>query len=189
MNIEETRNFLTMLWSLFPNAPKVSPEEKKATVVAWFYVLHEYAIGDVWAASQAILHEKPIFIPTAFEILSRCRKTTNPNRFLGDEYAELENRFIGSTHIYQPNDDFDYEIFRLTRDQMEEKNEDSKEKLQHLIRQNVEQRNIHRRMDYLLTAALNAAESEYDRIEYSKYSKDLMQLGFSPVVQNTRGIQ
>lgn len=182
MNIEETRNFLTMLWSLFPNAPRSSSDEKKATVAAWFYVLHEYSIGDVWIASQKVLYEKPVFIPTAYEILSRCHKTTNPERFLGDEYAELEKRFTGCTHIYQQSGNYDYELLRLHVDLDSESDEGRQNELRALILQNTEQRSIERRMDELFSAASNAALREYDNNERNKYSKDLIQLGFAQTV-------
>ena len=178
MNINETQTFLTMLWSLFPNAPKCDADSKKAMIAAWFYVLHEYTLNDVWEGSQRVLRDKPSFIPNAFEILASCKKTVNPDAFLDSEYYDLEQKFTGSTHIYQQSCDYDYEIKRLL-DERNSADAGRAEEIDELIRQNIEQRSIEARLDDLFMTAQIAAEKAYSDKEFTKYAGDLKALGFT----------
>ncbi len=179
MNFQETQTFLTMLWSLFPNAPKCDAESKKAMVAAWFYVLHEYALNDAWKAASEALKDKPSFIPTAFEVLAKCKKTLNTDAFLGDEYHKLENVFIGSTSIYQNHCNFDYEIRCLRSELNHETDPEKISELESLIAQNEEQRFIEKRMFVLFRIACEEAERAYDENERKKYSQDLIKFGIS----------
>ncbi len=178
MNINETQTFLTMLWSLFPNAPKCDADSKKAMIAAWFYVLHEFSLSDVWEGSQRVLRDKPSFIPNAFEILASCKKTVNPDAFLDAEYYNLEKRFTGSTHIYQQSSDYEYEIKRLYMER-QSCDESRAVEIDDLIRQNLEQQSLEDQMDELLMTAQIAAEKAYNDREFSKYSHDMKALGFS----------
>ncbi len=189
MNIEDTRNFLTMLWSLFPNAPKSSPDEKRATVAAWFCVLHEYTISDAWNAAQEVLREKPTFIPTAFEILNRCRKTVNPEDFVCSEYKDLESKYIGSTKIYQNRNNYDYELSCLYRELDGETDDEKIAVLNTRIRQNIDQRFIERRLLELYHEAHITAEAMYDQREKARYSADFKSLGFGICSENQQCIR
>lgn len=68
MTITETRRLLTIIWSLFPNAPRLTQEDKGAMAVAWFSLLYEYSFADVWFATRDCLSRKPNFIPSCPEI-------------------------------------------------------------------------------------------------------------------------
>lgn len=186
MNIEDTRNFLTMLWSLFPNAPRISAEEKSATIAAWFYVLHKYSLSDVWESAQSVLHDKPTFIPTAFEILNRCEKTLIPEDFVDAEYKDLESKFIGSTKIYQSRNNYDYELSCLYRDLEGEKDAKRVNKLNECIQQNIDQKFIEKRLLVLYHEARIIAEAVYDQGQRERYSNDMKQLGFVDKFDNAR---
>lgn len=179
MNLQDTQTFLTMLWSLFPNAPKCDADSKKAMVSAWFYVLHEYTINDVWTAAQSALRDKPSFIPTAYEVLARCKKTLNPDLFLGSEYEDLESKFTGSTNLYQSHNNYDYELRCLCRELGDEHEKERIDEINGYIRHNIEQRNIDSRLSELLNAASEAAERAYDKAEQSRYYKDIQSLGWT----------
>lgn len=89
MNRQETARLLTIVWSLYPNAPKMTREDKEAMVMAWLALLYEYALNDVWEAVKECMEHEPRFVPTAPEVLTRCRKSYAVERYLPKEYAKL----------------------------------------------------------------------------------------------------
>ena len=89
MNLIDTRQLLTMLWGLYPNAPKLSSDERDVMAMAWLAILYEYSLEDVWQATKKCVAHEPRFVPTAPEILKHCEKTLHIDRYLPQEYQEL----------------------------------------------------------------------------------------------------
>ena len=92
MNLRETQQLLTMLWSLYPNAPKLSKDDKSVMAMAWLSVLYEYSRDDVWQAAKICIAAEPRFLPTAPEILKRCEKSLSVEHYLPREYVELTSQ-------------------------------------------------------------------------------------------------
>lgn len=89
MNLRETQQLLTMLWSMYPNAPKLSREDKEVMAVAWLGLMYEFSLEDVWKAVRQCFEHEPRFIPTAPEVLKRCSKDYKIERYLPPEYEKL----------------------------------------------------------------------------------------------------
>ena len=89
MNQKETAQLLSMIWSLYPNAPKITREDKEAMVFSWLCMLHEYSLADVWAGVKECMRKEPRFVPTAPEVMQKCEKSYNVERYLPKEYGEL----------------------------------------------------------------------------------------------------
>ena len=89
MNLRETQQLLTMLWSMYPNAPKLSRDDKEVMATAWLGLLFEYSLEDVWKAVRQCFEHEPRFLPTAPEVLKRCSKDYKIERYLPPEYETL----------------------------------------------------------------------------------------------------
>ena len=92
MTLKETKQLLTMIWSLFPNAPKLTREDKEAMAFAWLAMLWEYSLQDVWKATQVAMSIEQRFVPTAPEVLKHCYKSYNSDGFLKKEQIEVIDR-------------------------------------------------------------------------------------------------
>lgn len=90
MNIEQTRQILSYIWSTHPSSPKYTDSDKARTIAAYFRVLYKYAINDVLAAVDAVCLANPTFIPSAYEIEAKCQKTVNVDFYLPKRYHELD---------------------------------------------------------------------------------------------------
>lgn len=85
MNIQETKKILAILWSYYPNAPKLDPDSMALMSLSWARMFAEFNILDVMNAVQEAVKESLKFVPTAPEILKHCRKTLK-TPFSIDEY-------------------------------------------------------------------------------------------------------
>ena len=65
MNIEQTRQVLTYIWSTHPCAPKLEGDGKTATIASYFRILYKYSIEDVLEAVDRVCRESAAFIPSA----------------------------------------------------------------------------------------------------------------------------
>lgn len=92
MTLNETKGFLSMLWSLYPNAPKLTAEDKALMAVSWFNLLYEFSLADVWEAAKRCFDIQPRFTPTAPEVRAQCRRTLNVESFLDASYDQLSER-------------------------------------------------------------------------------------------------
>lgn len=92
MNIAQTQQVLSYIWSTHPSAPKYSDEGKTRIIASYFRILFKYDIQDVLAAVDAVCRESATFIPSAYEIEAKCQKHVDVERFLGDEYREAARR-------------------------------------------------------------------------------------------------
>jgi hypothetical protein len=90
MNISQTQDLLSWLWSKFPNGKTLSADDKRSTVVAYFDELWQYSLEDVIAAARKALSAQPHFVPSAPEIAHYCTKTIDYQKYLPREYAQLE---------------------------------------------------------------------------------------------------
>lgn len=89
MNIAQTKQVLSYIWSTHPSAPKYSDEGKTRIIASYFRVLYKYSVNDVLAAVDAVCSDKPTFIPSAYEIEAKCQKTVNVEFYLPNRYHEL----------------------------------------------------------------------------------------------------
>ena len=92
MNISQTQDLLSWLWSKFPNGKTLSAEDKRSTVVAYFDELWQYSLEDVIAGARKALAAQPHFVPSAPEIAHYCTKTIDYQKYLPREYAQLSDR-------------------------------------------------------------------------------------------------
>lgn len=92
MNIAQTQQVLSYIWSTHPSAPKYSDEGKTRIIASYFRVLYKYAVEDVLEAVDRVCHESPTFIPSAYEIEKRCEKRVDVERYLTDEYHGMAKK-------------------------------------------------------------------------------------------------
>ena len=87
MNLEQTRQILSFIWSANPNAPKMDDVDKQRIAAAYCITLHEYSFHDVM---DAVLEcgKKSTFVPSAFEILAHCKKRYDIGRFMPCGYDD-----------------------------------------------------------------------------------------------------
>ena len=112
MNISETRQLLTMIWSLFPNAPKLSQADKEAMVIVWIDLLYPYKPQDVWLAVKRCVEREPRFVPSAPEIKANVSKTLDWDKHKSAECLALEKKFEELGGELEPNEML-YEKYRL----------------------------------------------------------------------------
>ena len=85
MNISQTQDLLSWLWSTFPNSKTLSADDKRGTVVAYFDELWQYSLEDVIAAARKALSAQPHFVPSSPEIENYCTKTIHVQRLMATE--------------------------------------------------------------------------------------------------------
>lgn len=96
MNLKETKQLLTMLWSMYPNAPKLTREDKEVMAIAWLSILYMYSLADVWKGVKKCIENEPRFVPTAPEVLQNCEFSYDIERYLSPEYDhELKGVDLG----------------------------------------------------------------------------------------------
>ena len=92
MNIQQTQQVLSYIWSTHPSAPKYSEDGKVRTVAAYFRVLYQYSVEDVLEAVDRICRESPTFIPSAYEIEAKCTRHVDIEAYLSSEYELVLDR-------------------------------------------------------------------------------------------------
>ena len=92
MNIQQTQQVLSYIWSTHPSAPKYSEDGKMRTVAAYFRVLYQYSAEDVLEAVDRICRESPTFIPSAYEIEAKCTRHVDIEAYLSSEYELVLDR-------------------------------------------------------------------------------------------------
>ena len=163
MNLRETQQLLTMLWSLYPNAPKLSKEDKNVMAMAWLSVLYEYSRDDVWMATKRCIAAEPRFVPTAPEILKRCEKTYHIEQYLPPEYDELSKKVDLSLEAER-------ERRQLIRIMDQCKELDAEDRALYLKMK--EEQEIIKRIDHLWKTARETAENAYAQAERAKLFDD-----------------
>lgn len=92
MNIEQTRQVLTYIWSTHPSAPKLEGDGKTATIASYFRILYKYSIEDVLEAVDRVCRESVTFIPSAYEIEAKCTRHVDVSAYLSMEYEMVSER-------------------------------------------------------------------------------------------------
>ena len=75
MNVFETTQVLAMLWSMYPNAPKLNETDTQLMALSWASIFAKFSQADVWKACVKAMKESPTFVPTAPQIVRLCEKT------------------------------------------------------------------------------------------------------------------
>lgn len=163
MNLRETQQILTMLWSLYPNAPKLSKDDKSVMAMAWLAIFYEYNREDVWHAVKRCITDEPRFVPTAPEILKRCEKTLNISQYLPQEYWELMQQVNMSVEA-------DRERRQLLRF-MDQNQDMNAEDMVTYARLKEEQAMV-KRIEFLWKTASETAENAYEQAERAKLFED-----------------
>lgn len=165
MNLKETQQLLSMIWSMYPNAPKLSREDKEMMAFAWLGLLYEYSLADVWKAVRKCFENESRFVPTAPEVLKYCQKEYQIERYLPSEYselrAELEEKLGGRT----ANDV--YCLIAMFRKSKPESDEERR-----LLTDMLDARQILRRLDEIWDQAYEIAKNAYARAEQAKLADD-----------------
>lgn len=174
MNVKETKTILSMVWTMYPNAPKLDANERQGTVLSWFGCLHSFSAADVWNAILQATEEQPRFIPSAPEIKKRCKKTLdNYELFASDEYFEVKDKikelreFLAKDFVIM-NEEFPYKFWSLYT----KSNAITAE--QKAVGQEVfwEYRGLLEKLETLKSEALQKAEDAYDFGERVKIADD-----------------
>lgn len=92
MNIAQTQQVLSYIWSTHPSAPKYSDEGKTRIIASYFRILYKYSIDDVLEAVDRVCRESSTFIPSAYEIEAKCTKHVDIEAYLSSEYELVLER-------------------------------------------------------------------------------------------------
>lgn len=92
MNISQTQQVLSYIWSTHPSAPKYSDEGKTRIIASYFRILYKYSIDDVLEAVDRVCRESSTFIPSAYEIEAKCTKHVDIEAYLSSEYELVLER-------------------------------------------------------------------------------------------------
>lgn len=74
MNIQDTAQLLMMLWSAYPNAPRLSAEDQHFMTRTWAMLFAHYPQRDVWYATQWAMRDSPKWLPSAPRIKANLRR-------------------------------------------------------------------------------------------------------------------
>lgn len=85
MNINETKQALSYIYSTHPHAPKLTHDDKTRMVYAYFRVLYKYDLQDVLNAIDSASRESA-FCPSAYDIERHMEISINPADYLPDNY-------------------------------------------------------------------------------------------------------
>ena len=194
MNISQTQQVLSYIWSTHPSAPKYSDDGKTRIIASYFRVLYKYSIDDVLDAVDRVCHESPTFIPSAYEIEKQCHKTVDVDMFLPPEFSGLaeeishaERRMLEAEPSY--NEAF-RERSRLLggviwdflsderKTEMDAKVAPLNEAIENYHRLLDEFRRLKDRERELFNRAERAAYDDYDKTQTTLARNDLCQLGY-----------
>ncbi len=163
MNLCETKQMLTMLWSLYPNAPKLSKDDKEVMAMAWLAVLYEYSLEDVWRAARRCFERESRFVPTAPDVLKHCEKTYHTERFLPAKYTSLLESVDLSISAEMRRE-------RLIKGYSKRSDLDADERQQ--LETVTRERQQIRELDAMWREAHSAAQVAYDQTERAKLADD-----------------
>lgn len=169
MNLRETKQLLTMLWSMYPNAPKLSKEDKEIMAMAWLTCLYEYSLEDVWKAVKKCVEREPRFIPTAPEVQKRTEKDYKVEKYLTQEYEDL-NRLIDRSITTEIGRERRLREFKVRIENKKELTEEEKE----IFEKDKIDSEISKRIDKLWNEAYEEARIAYEQRERAKLADDGM---------------
>lgn len=190
MNLEQTRQLLSFLWSKFPNGRALSVEDKQMTAIAYFDELWEYSLQDAIAAARKALKEQPHFIPSAPEIAHHAVKSLEAHRYYPQELDDVQRRIERLEAEIDAEKSSYYQAFqamvKLTSSTPEYLMNDiqlyEKKRLQSEIDSHLEKSNelwrLKTRMKLLIQQAFNLAEEAYDREQIELSRNDFKRIGW-----------
>ena len=165
MNTRETQQLLSMIWSMFPNAPKLTKDDKTVMVMSWLSLLHEYSVEDVWKAVKRCIDREPRFVPTAPEVMKNCFKNVDVEHYLPANYEELSET-IDRSFSAVASRNYEIKFYRDTdKDQLTPVQAATLQRLEH-------EREIERKLNAMWAEALSKATAAYDRREKEKLRDD-----------------
>lgn len=172
MNLSQTRQVLSYLWTTHPSAPKLTDDDKMRSVASYFRVLYRFAIDDVLDAVDKACRKSPSFVPSAYEIEAECAKNPNVEPYLPREYYELDEQFKEYACCYYQ----DLYLAQSQRDLAE--TDEEREKCQKRVDGIRARMDIEVRMHDIYDRALSKAINDYDRQQADNASHDLRMLGY-----------
>ena len=167
MNLRETQQLLTMLWSMYPNAPKLSREDKEVMAMAWLGLMFEYSLEDVWKAVRRCFEHEPRFVPTAPEVLKRCSKDYKIERYLPPEYKQLCREVDLTVRAEIDRDNLERELLRRERE-IGGLDDEERQMLEEIRRD----KEIIRQIDRMWREAQSTARTAYEQTERAKLADD-----------------
>lgn len=167
MNLRETQQLLTMLWSMYPNAPKLSRDDKEVMATAWLGLLYEFSLEDVWKAVKQCFENEPRFIPTAPEILKRCSKNYKTELYLPKEYESLTQQVDLTFNAMVQRDNLERALMVRKRDRGG-LDEGEKEMLADIQRE----KEIISKIERMWNEASDTARIAYEQAERAKLADD-----------------
>ena len=165
MNLKETQQLLSMIWSMYPNAPKLSREDKEMMAFAWLGLLYEYSLNDVWKGVRKATEQESRFVPTAPEVLKYCQKEYQIERYLPSEYSELRAELEEKLGGRSPAEVYGLiEMFRKCKPETDEE--------RRLLTDMLDARQILRKLDEIWDIAYATARNAYASAEKRKLIDD-----------------
>lgn len=191
MNISQTQQLLSFLWSKFPNSRTLTTDDKRSTVIAYFDELWQFSLNDAIDGAREALKVQPHFVPSAPEIAHYSIKTFDPYKFLSPEYHEATKRLEEEKkQLASTSPEFESAfnercammVGRCERDlnQFERIHHNELTKTINNYYDILNKvRTTERRIDRLFTEATWRASDAYDAAERSLAQNDLKQLGWA----------
>jgi hypothetical protein len=170
MNLFETRLLLSEAWTLYPSAPRLTPEEKKLTAISWFRTLYEYSYQDARAAFRRAAKKTPRFMPSAFEVLDECVETYDIDDFLTPYEKTLSTRKFEYTQKFSDVPILEIACLKSARDHA--KDNDERTELTKEIVENVKAYNLEQQLFRAREAAQSNALRFYHQRESMKAAAD-----------------
>ena len=167
MNLRETQQLLTMLWSMYPNAPKLTREDKENMAMAWLGLMYEYSLEDVWKAVKMCFEREPRFVPTAPEVLKNCTKDYKTERFLPPEYEELSQQvdLTFDAEVRRENTERALRIMKRNQGGLDDGERQMLEKIE-------QEKAIIKEIERMWNEAYNTARIAYEQAERAKLADD-----------------
>lgn len=173
MNLLETRLLLSEAWTLYPSAPRLTPEEKKLTAISWFRTLYEYSYQDTRAAFRRAAKKTPRFMPSAFEVLAECVETIDADAFLSAEAKALEAQRKNAEYTQLFSDNFYIELNCLKCERDRAETPERRADLNEMIEYNVKLYHVDSELHDLRSAAYEKAIAAYHNREAARAADDL----------------
>lgn len=172
MNLLETRLLLSEAWSLYPALPRLMPEEKRLTAIAWFRTLCNYSYEDARNAFRRAAAKNPRYMPSAFEVLAECVETVDTESYLTDEAKALEAQRKNAeyTQLYSDNFYIELNCLKCERDRAE--TPERRAELTEMIENNVKLFHADMELQNLRSAAHDQALAAYHDRESAKAAAD-----------------
>lgn len=194
MNIAQTRQVLTYIWSTHPSAPKLEGDGKTATIASYFRILYKYSIEDVLEAVDHVCRESATFIPSAYEIEAKCTRHVDVEAYLSREYEMISERLEEAEAqrlAYEPEYDRAFkaradllngQIFSFMSDEQKAELAAQIAPFETIIDKyhelSAESQRLRDRKDELYHRAEWEAYDAYDRTQSQLAHKDLCSLGY-----------